>query len=205
MKQNHPIKQVPLCFRILLAITTTLLFTNSHANHRDSNYDASRSSQLSSEPTRFRGMVALHNQVRANHGLPPLKWSARLAGYAREWANELANNHNCSMMHRPQHGQFKQRFGENLFWASPEHWSNGEVRVQKLSPTEVVNAWAEEKEFYDYRTNRCVPGEDCGHYTQIVWRESQNVGCAIAVCQDKSQLWACNYDPPGNYIGERPY
>lgn len=157
------------------------------------------------EPARLSGIIASHNKVRAKHSLPPLKWSNALAGYAQQWANELSRNRNCSMIHRPNYGIFKQRFGENLFWASPEEWSNGVVKIQQFSAPEIVKAWADEEAYYNYRTNQCKAGEDCGHYTQMVWEESRNVGCAIVVCPNKAQIWACNYDPPGNYIGERPY
>ena len=44
----------------------------------------------------------------------------------------------------------------------------------------------------------------CGHYTQIVWETTQKVGCAKIQC-DGFDLWVCNYDPPGNWVGEKPY
>ena len=43
-----------------------------------------------------------------------------------------------------------------------------------------------------------------GHYTQMVWRETTALGCGEAIC-NKTLIVACNYDPPGNYIGRRPY
>jgi hypothetical protein len=44
----------------------------------------------------------------------------------------------------------------------------------------------------------------CGHYTQIVWRNTKSVGCAVARGKGV-EVWVCNYDPPGNYAGQRPY
>ena len=41
-------------------------------------------------------------------------------------------------------------------------------------------------------------------YTQMVWRDTTALGCGEAIC-DKTLIVACNYDPPGNYIGRRPY
>jgi len=163
------------------------------------------SNSVFAEPVKFSGLIASHNKVRAKHGLSPLQWSNQLAGYAQQWVNELSNNQDCAMIHRPNYGPFKQRFGENLFWASAEQWSDGIVKLQQFTAPEIVKAWADEEAYYDYDTNQCQTGEDCGHYTQMVWRESRNVGCAIAVCENKAQIWACNYDPPGNYIGEKPY
>jgi pathogenesis-related protein 1 len=66
----------------------------------------------------------------------------------------------------------------------------------------VVNAWAAESRNYDYRSN-CCRGV-CGHYTQIVWAGTQEVGCAVAR-GGRREVWVCNYDPPGNWAGKRPY
>ena len=159
-----------------------------------------------SEPTDFQGTLASHNSVRAQLGLAPLRWSDKLARYAQQWGNHQATTQNCAMQHRPHSsGPFKQVHGENLFWASPKRWSDGKIERQELSIGEVVKAWVDEVVDYDYDSNSCRAGKQCGHYTQVVWRTTRAVGCAIAVCPDQSQLWVCNYDPPGNYIGEKPY
>jgi len=44
----------------------------------------------------------------------------------------------------------------------------------------------------------------CGHYTQIVWRDTKQVGCGVAR-DNRREIWVCNYDPPGNWVGHRPY
>jgi len=162
---------------------------------------------LSAEPAPFSGIVNLHNQVRSKHQQQPLRWSKSLANYAQKWVNHLAKTENCGMIHRPNQsgGQFQQVHGENLFWASAVEFGNGMKKLQPLTAKDIVKAWAEEENFYDYQKNTCKAGEDCGHFTQMVWHESQQVGCAIAVCPDQSQIWACNYHPRGNYIGEWPY
>ena len=158
------------------------------------------------EPTDLQNALLGHNIVRENLGLNPFHWSDKMVRYAQEWANHQATTKNCKMQHRPHHeGKFKQVYGENLFWASPKRWSDGKVERQRITILEVIKAWTDEVVDYDYQHNSCTAGEQCGHYTQIVWRETRAVGCAIALCPDQSQLWVCNYDPPGNYIGERPY
>ncbi len=172
-----------------------LLFLLTHVNN------------VYSEPVKFRGMISSHNKVRVDHQQVPLSWSNSLSQYAQQWVNHLASTQNCAMIHRPNQGggRFEQQYGENLFWASAEKLSNGTNKLQNFSAKDIVKAWAEEEEYYDYQNNLCQPGEDCGHFTQMVWHESRQVGCAMAICPDKSQLWACNYYPRGNYIGEWPY
>lgn len=146
------------------------------------------------EPDSVRGITAAHNRVReeTGAGLPPLTWSAEVAAFAQQWADELGRR-GCSLEHRPRSGEFQQRYGENLFWGSGSGWS----------AQQVVGSWASEASDYDYASNSC--SGVCGHYTQIVWRDSLRLGCATTTCDGGGQVWVCNYDPPGNYIGQRPY
>jgi pathogenesis-related protein 1 len=104
-------------------------------------------------------------------------------------------------VHRPN-----LNLGENLF----------EVKGPDAhaSPTQVVQDWAAESRKYNYRTNTCGPvgraqngtqlALGCEHYTQVVWRATKEVGCAVAR-NDGREVWICNYDPRGNWIGVRPY
>jgi hypothetical protein len=45
----------------------------------------------------------------------------------------------------------------------------------------------------------------CGHYTQIIWRNTTEVGCGMATCSNGSEIWVCNYNPPGNYLRQNAY
>lgn len=131
--------------------------------------------------------LASHNRVRAAVGVPPLEWSPQLAAVAQRWADDLAASKRFA--HRP-----KSQYGENLF----------ELIGTAATPADVVNAWASERNAYDPRRQSCRTGAVCGHYTQIVWRKTRKVGCGMAQSGTR-QVWVCNYDPPGNYAGQRPY
>ncbi|AUZ05194.2 MULTISPECIES: CAP domain-containing protein [Vitreoscilla] len=151
-----------------------------------------------------KAMLQAHNQVRGVENLPSLTWSPQLTQYAQEWAQYLARNNRCEMQHRKGKNNPLQA-GENIYWSGPLQYSNGKRAVASVNDRQVVQDWASEKEYYSYKNNSCRTGEQCGHYTQIVWRNTQKVGCGAALCSDQGQIWVCNYDPPGNWQGERPY
>lgn len=157
------------------------------------------------EPSYMQGMLATHNQYRAAVGVPALRWSKHLSAYAQEWANYLATKNSCKMTHRTEAKADPLNYGENLYWASPVEWTDGRKDVQKIAPFAVAKAWGDERVDYSHTSNSCRTGEQCGHYTQMVWRNTTHVGCAMTVCPNKAQLWVCNYNPPGNWVGQRPY
>jgi uncharacterized protein YkwD len=136
-------------------------------------------------PFPAKQILAAHNAIRSRVGLPPLRWSDSLAEFAQDWASTLLSRRHFA--HRP-----KSPYGENLF----------EIQGAAANPREVVADWGSEARDYDYRSNRCHG--HCGHYTQIVWRNTRSVGCAVARGRG-IEIWVCNYDPPGNFVGQRPY
>lgn len=148
-------------------------------------------------------ITAEHNKLRAEAGVTEqLSYSPALAKSAQDWANHLKRSHHCQMQHSKPKGQY----GENIFWASPLIWSDGRTELRKVSPAEVTDSWGSEKADYNYASNACAAGAICGHYTQIVWRDTSKVGCGVAVCSDsREQVWVCHYAPAGNISGERPY
>ena len=151
---------------------------------------------------RMNGMVEAHNAVRASAeptptpALEPLVWSRALEEDAADYAAKCIWDHDIALL-----TQLEQ--GENL-----AAWSEADF----ASDQDAVDGWASEIAFYDYDANTCVPGEQCGHYTQVVWRETREVGCAVAACPngldgwpEGREIWVCRYSPPGNYVGEKPY
>ncbi len=141
---------------------------------------------LAASPLPFaRGMLDAHNAVRRRAGVAALVWSDRLAAAAEHWANTLVTNNKF------EHNT-NTPYGENLF----------EIIGGSATPGEIVFEWAAEEKNYNHATNSC--SKVCGHYTQIVWRNSRKVGCAVAR-RGNVEICVCEYDPPGNYFGERPY
>jgi pathogenesis-related protein 1 len=144
-------------------------------------------------PEEVRQAVTLHNRARKEVGADPLTWSSTLAAYAQEWADHLAST-GCKMEHRPYYGKWKQEHGENLL--------RGTVGYHGVA--DAVAAWESEKRNYHGDPVDMSNLSGSGHYTQLVWRSTERLGCAKVECGSKVII-VCNYDPPGNVLGRTPY
>ncbi|GLT85893.1 hypothetical protein SLE2022_040650 [Rubroshorea leprosula] len=127
-----------------------------------------------------------HNAARAAVNVGPISWNDTIAAYARNYLRKHIGD--CNMV------ESGGAYGENLGWNSVD-----------LTGTDTVAMWVNEKSDYDYNSNSCAPNKVCGHYTQVVWRKSVRMGCAKVRCNNGGTLVSCNYDPTGNYFGEKPY
>jgi len=139
-------------------------------------------SELQSEGLR------VHNEYRARHGVPPLTLDASLCKYAEEWARNLASR--GVMQHRSNN-----KYGENLYC------KYGSVGTDATAQ-EATKSWYDEIKMYNFG----CPGfsGSTGHFTQVVWRESQRLGIAKATNSKGQVFIVANYDPPGNFMGKFP-
>jgi hypothetical protein len=120
--------------------------------------------------------------------IPDLTWNPDAAAVAQAWAdNLLATN---TFEHNTNRGDF----GENIYFESGSDPATSADRA--------VASWAAEQASYTWDTNSC--SDQCGHYTQIVWAATTSVGCGMATDGTKT-IWVCDYAPPGNFTGQRPY
>ncbi|CAI5468151.1 unnamed protein product [Closterium sp. Yama58-4] len=137
-----------------------------------------------------------HNAARAAVGAVPLVWNATLEADAVAWATVLTNStYNCGLSHGGNPGE-----GQNLSGGKP---------AGQFSSAEAVSWWVGEGDLYSLAavSNGCSTGNfsACGHYTQVIWNNTRTVGCAKASCGTSADVWACNYYPAGNVIGQPPY
>ncbi len=151
------------------------------------------------EPAMLAGMTAEHNKVRQEVGVGPLVWDAELAAIAQAWAETCMDNEGPAGLidHNPgRSNDYPGYVGENVYASSGTATAGGAVR-----------SWASEKSDYDYGSNTCTSGKVCGHYTQIVWRDTLRVGCGISQCSGLKypSTIVCNYSPGGNIGKQRPY
>lgn len=140
-----------------------------------------------------RAMLTEHNAARASVGAPPLAWSDELARDAARYAAVLAASQEFKHSTEPR-GAVPE--GENLFMGS-----RGAYRYE-----EMARLWVDERRFYraapvpDFSTTG--RWQDVAHYTQIVWRGTTQLGCAVASSRRDDYL-VCRYAPPGNVVGRR--
>jgi hypothetical protein len=140
-------------------------------------------------------MLDRHNAARAAVAVPPLAWSDALAASAAAYAQVLGRSGRLAHAVQPQ-GPTRQ--GENLWMGS-----RGAYRYD-----EMAGHWIDERrDFVNATTpnfSRTGRWQDVGHYTQIVWRGSTAVGCAVASNRSDDFL-VCRYAPAGNVVGSRAF
>jgi len=176
-------------------------------------------------------LVKYHNFVRANWGMPALKntnaingWSDTLATNAGKWAQ------NCNWEHSSAASRTygADEFGNPLSWGENMAKSGTTDLAAKFpvfTLASQVDGWkSEEKdwdctktEYYDFNTQASedgcnkTPGTMCGHFTQVVWATTTEIGCALVDCPKdtawigyRSQFLVCQYNPGGNTAGAHP-
>ncbi|WP_140985378.1 CAP family protein [Asticcacaulis tiandongensis] len=135
-------------------------------------------------------MLSVHNTERQLVGAPPLKWNAQLAQDAQVWANHLAS-----------HGLFQHSTsadGENLWMGTAGAYSYRQM----------AQLWADEKAKFRYAAFPDISTDgnwaNVGHYTQMIWSTTTELGCAKATGKTQDIL-VCRYRRPGNVYGQKPY
>jgi len=177
-----------------------------------------------------KAFLKAHNDARKVIGLDMLEWSDDLAKYAAQWLEARRDTIDEQVKegklpnpgHRPHEGEFQQQHGENIaIWG-------GVPKSTNKAPEQAVGFWLKEKAAFE-KLNAMTPyivGNEEGkeddkgqpivvnHYTQIVWKDTKKIGAArliVDIVDAKKKLQSrfvvivCNYDPPGNIEGKKPY
>jgi uncharacterized protein YkwD len=132
--------------------------------------------------TDAQALLDAHNRVRARHCAPALTWSPKLAEFAQQWANSLRAQ-GCKF------GHSNGRYGENLAAGS----------TRSLDAQAVTAMWYDEIKLYNFASGAF--SMETGHFTQVVWKGTTQLGCATTSCRGMD-IWVCEYDPPGNVQGQ---
>ena len=139
-------------------------------------------------------VLLMHNQERQALFLPPLRWDDALASRAQAWADHLAAT--GKFEHSPN-ATGAPLEGENI-------WSG---TSEAFFPEDMVKLWIAEKNHFVWgafpansSTGRV---QDVSHYTQIIWRGTGAVGCAISQGNNE-EIMVCRYSNHGNVNGTNP-
>ncbi|NXG63378.1 CRIS2 protein, partial [Hemiprocne comata] len=134
-------------------------------------------------------IVDTHNALRravkpTASNMMRMGWNSSAAENAQNWANR------CTLSHSPVHlRRTNASCGENLFMSSgPTPWPHA------------IQAWYDEEKDFEYGKGAKTPGATIGHYTQVVWYNSYQIGCAVAFCPNSryKYFYVCQYCPLGN-------
>lgn len=157
-------------------------------------------------------IVSAHNVVRQRGGLRPLAWDHSLASMAEDRTYDLAVG-GCYIKHLPPSKLLTAAgfdyVGENLY------------KVIGMKPTgvDVADAWYAEVADYTFGSigdactkrkcaSRSSPPCATGHYTQMMWANTNSIGCARKACTESGKptyIVVCHYGPGGNRVSEVPF
>ncbi|WP_309750812.1 CAP domain-containing protein [Novosphingobium sp.] len=143
------------------------------------------------EPGSFEGrLLAAHNIERKRLGIAPLTWNRALSSQAAQWATTLASKGLF------EHSQNRGNVGENLWMGTSGYYT----------PEQMIGAFIGERQYFRPGKFPDVSSTgkwaDVGHYTQLIWPGTQQLGCAKATGAGKDVL-VCRYFPAGNVMGQR--
>jgi len=171
-----------------------------------------------------QSVLDIHNRERAAVGQPALVWSESLASDALGYLHKMVAENQGVVWPTPG-GQKLIRHdpaisgtqGENLGFAT----RTGPPDPPKAPSLErLVGSWvAEKNNIPSGFTGAFPPGyilePPIGHYTQMVWGKTKEVGCAAAIVRGMggngpqepavASYLICRYTPPGNFENQLPY
>ncbi|XP_059149240.1 Golgi-associated plant pathogenesis-related protein 1-like isoform X2 [Physella acuta] len=147
-----------------------------------------------SDITRFRSeALAAHNECRAKHHAPPLTLSADLNDYAQNWANHLAKTGKLAHSDCKMNGEV---LGENVAYK----WASGGPGADMTGKDATQMWYAEIKDYKSY-ADASSASSNTGHFTQVVWKSTKQLGMGKAKTSDGKVFVVGSYRPPGNYVG----
>mgnify|MGYP002627190924 CR=1 FL=1 len=141
-----------------------------------------------------RDILKRHNYYRKCHQSGPLKLTQKLNYYAQQYAETLAArdtmHHSSDTALEKIHGDWT---GENIYYFWDKNFN------ASINGADIVDSWYDENEAYDYQSGTSKKEAVTGHFTQVVWKESTELGVGVAKSSNSSIYVVANYHPGGNF------
>ena len=134
----------------------------------------------------FRKIILLkHNYYRDLHQVGNLERDPFLEKIAQKTAEHMKETGNFAFVTDKCDGK---PIGQNIFWFG-----------ESFTGDDVIDMWYKSENKYDYKNPKY--SSDTEDFTQIVWKNTQKIGCGYA-CNDKECYGLCTYYPAGNYLNQ---
>ena len=157
----------------------------------------------------IEAFVAAHNAARSRTDLnplpmpplPPMSWDPILADSAYNYLSKCVAPDGQLVDHNMDRSTDYQALGGKDSYVGENIYA---TTGNTVAPADALNSWMSESSKYDYAKNDF---SSTGHYTQVVWRDSIRIGCAIVNCPNAhfNNTVLCDYAPGGNISGQKPY
>ncbi|XP_044175598.1 probable pathogenesis-related protein CaO19.6200 isoform X5 [Acropora millepora] len=134
-----------------------------------------------------------HNEFRNVHGVPPMTLNAEMSQQAAAYAQKIAN------LGTLQHASREERNGDG------ENLSMGCSTKKGQTAAEAVTNWYNEVCSPGYTFGRPSGSPGTGHFTQVVWKGSTQLGMGMAESQKsgmKCTYIVGRYREAGNMMGD---
>ncbi len=156
-------------------------------NHNTKNYEISNSNIDLSQNEFQKQSLELHNKLRKMHHVQPLKLNKELCKIAENYSKELAKRNSFEHSNNKYQGK---NLGENLFMC----------QGKSINGYDMSQSWYDEINNYSFKNATFKSGT--GHFTQLIWKNSTDVG--FGYCKNNKGIYygVANYFPAGNYMGQ---
>ena len=153
---------------------------------KEAKKESSKGNKSSSGFTQFDAdALQTHNYYRRKHHVPPLTLNKDLCKIAQAYAQRLCSTR-CFEHSKNKYKGFN--IGENLYRCT------GKVATGEMATT----SWYDEIKTHNFKKDF---QHASGHFSQLVWKGSQEVGFGVAN-KGTNYYVVANYYPAGNIIGD---
>ena len=152
-----------------------------HVNDNNNNNNDGNDNDVENEA------LQCHNDYRNKHHAPPLTINKELSAIAQQYADYLAKN---DIFEHSDNKYNNNPLGENLYMCSGT----------AITGKSMTTSWYNEIKDYDF--NKPGFSMQTGHFTQVIWKSTTQMGIGYAKSESGNYYGVANYYPAGNFTGE---